>query len=157
MVAQGPDRGLTEPFSGGRCALRFYRRRARYPARDANLDDGTVRTACNSSPRRHATPVRRRDANGEHACLAPACHADRQSDATLRCFLTGRSLSRRRLLDRLAVACRDGRDRQRLFCLLVAPFPPRDLWRLSVTANTSDQQALVRLRRSIASSAARME
>src|SRR5262249_30349915 len=71
--------------------------------------------------------------NGEHAGLAPACHADRQSDATFRCFLTGRSLSRRRLLDRLAVARRDGGDRQRLFCLLVAPFPPRDLRRLSQT------------------------
>ena len=38
---------------------------------------------------------------------------------------------------RLAVACRDGRDRQRLFCVFIAPFPPRDLRRLSLTANTA--------------------
>jgi hypothetical protein len=122
-----PIAGSLSLYSGGRRASRLYRRRARHPARDANLDQGTVRTACNSSSRRHATPVWRRDADGEHAGLASTCHADRQSDATLRCFLTGRSLSRRRLLDRLAVACRDGRDRQRPFCLLVAPFPPRHL------------------------------
>src|SRR5271165_3177928 len=94
---------------------------------------GAVRGSRGARPPHRPASIGRRHANGERACVASASDANDQRDAAFRGVLQGHPLSRRRFSHRLAAACCNGGDRQRLLCVFTQAFPQCDFWRLTPT------------------------